>query len=146
MIGFLIYVYFIIVVVTEFSVFGSQNFLLKLSAFLAPLIAWIVGSRIRTCFHADKKRKILDITISSAFLLIAYYWIYVTEVTVILFSIKINGTIWITKGLLLGFIFSKKTILSDIEPTDLGEGRKLFWELYLSYDILKKDFGGQTIL
>ena len=43
------------------------------------------------------------------------------------------------------YIF-QKTILSEIEPTDLGEGGKLSWELYLIYDILKKDFGGQTIL
>ena len=126
MIGFLIYVYFIIVVVTEFSVFGSQNFLLILSAFIAPLIAWIVGSRIRICFHADKKRKLFDITISSAFLLMAYYWVYLTEVTVIIFSIKITGTIWITKGLLLGFIFSKKEVLSGIETPDLGKGVKPF--------------------
>ena len=125
MIGFLIYVYFVIVIVTEFSVFGTENFFLILSAFLAPLISWLAGSRIRVCFNTNKKGKIFDITISFAFLLIAYYWIYLTEVSVILFSIKIGGTIWITKGLLLGFIFSKKTILSDIEPPDLGEGRKL---------------------
>ena len=122
MIGFLIYVYFVIIVVSEFSVFGTQNFLLILSAFLAPLIAWIAGSRIRICFRADNKRKLFDITISSAFLIMAYYWIYLTEVTVIIFSIKITGTIWITKGLLLGFIFSKKEVLSGIETPDLGKG------------------------
>ena len=125
MIGFLIYVYFVIVVVTEFSVFGSQNVLLILSAFMAPLISWIVGSRIRICFHADKKRKLFDITLSLALLIIAYYWIYLTELTVILFSIKISGTIWITKSLLLGFIFSKKIVLSDIKPPDLEEGGTL---------------------
>ena len=123
MFGFLIYVYFIIIVVTEFSVFGTQNFLLILSAFLAPLIAWIVGSRIRICFHADKKRKLFDIAISSAFLLIAYVWIYLTDVTVSLFSIKIDGTIWTTKGLLLGFIFSKKEVLSGTETSDLGKSK-----------------------
>ena len=110
---------------TEFSVFGTQNFLLILSAFLAPLIAWVAGSRIRLCFHADKKHKLFDITISSTFLLMAYYWIYLTEVTVIIFSIKITGTIWTTKGLLLGLIFSKKEVLSDIASPDLVKGGKL---------------------
>lgn len=124
MIGFLIYVYFVIVVVTEFSVFGTQNFFLVLSAFLAPLMAWLAGSRIRVCFYSNKKSKIFDITISLALLLMAYYWIYLTEVTVILYSIKITGTIWITKGLMLGFIFSKKEALSDIDTPDLGKGRK----------------------
>ena len=125
MIGFLIYVYFVIVIVTEFSVFGTQNFFLILSAFLAPLMAWLVGSRIRVCFNADKKGKILDITISLAFLLIAYYWIYLTEFSVILFSIKISETIWITKGLLLGFIFSKKEVHAAKRNPNLGKGRKL---------------------
>ena len=125
MIGFLIYVYFVIVIVTEFSVFGTQNFFLILSAFLAPLMAWLAGSRIRVCFYADKKGKIFDITISLAFLLIAYYWIYLTEVSVILFSIKIGGTIWITKGLLLGFIFSTKEVHADKGNPDLGKGRNL---------------------
>lgn len=124
MVGFLIYVYFIVIVVTEFSVFGTQNFLLILSAFLAPLIAWIAGSRIRICFRTDKKRKLFDILISSAFLVMAYYWIYLADVTVILFSSKINGTIWITKGLLLGFIFSKKEVLSGTEPPEVGNLEK----------------------
>jgi|TARA_B100000003_G_C10832886_1_gene331687 hypothetical protein len=125
MIGFLIYVYFVIVIVTEFSVFGTQNFFLILSAFLAPLMAWLAGSRIRVCFYADRKGKIFDITISLAFLLIAYYWIYLTEVSVILFSIKISGTIWITKGLLLGFIFSKKEVHAGKGSLDLEKGRNL---------------------
>ena len=124
MIGFLIYVYFIVVVVTEFSIFGTQNFFLVLSAFMGPLMAWLAGSRIRLCFYANKKSKIFDIAISSAFLLMAYYWIYLTEVTVILFSVEINGTIWITKGLVLGFIFSKKKVPSDIDTPDSGEVRR----------------------
>ena len=124
MIGFLIYVYFIIVVVTEFSIFGAQNFFLVLSAFLGPLMAWLAGSRIRVCFYANKKSKIVDIAISSAFLLMAYYWIYLTEVTVILFSVEINGTIWITKGLVLGFIFSKKEVPTDIDNPESGKGRR----------------------
>ena len=124
MVGFLIYVYFVIVIVTEFSVFGTQNFFLILSAFLAPLMAWLAGSRIRVCFYADRKGKIFDITISLAFLLIAYYWIYLTEVTVILFSVEINGTIWTTKGLVLGFIFSKKEVPSDIDTPDSGKERR----------------------
>ena len=124
MIGFLIYVYFVIVVVTEFSIFGAQNFFLVLSAFLGPLMAWLAGSRIRVCFYANKKSKIVDIAISSAFLLMAYYWIYLTEVTVILFSVEINGTTWITKGLVLGFIFSKKEVPSDIDTPDSGKGRR----------------------
>ena len=125
MIGFLIYVYFVIVIVTEFSVFGTQNFFLILSAFLAPLMAWLAGSKIRICFNTDKKGKIFDITISLAFLLIAYYWIYLTEVSVILFSIKISGTIWITQGLLLGFIFSAKEVYADRGNPDLRKGRNL---------------------
>ena len=125
MIGFLIYVYFVIVIVTEFSVFGTQNFFLILSAFLAPLMAWLAGSRIRVCFNTNKKGKIFDITISLAFLLIAYYWIYLTEVSVILFSIKISGTIWITQGLLLGFIFSAKEVYADRGNPDLRKGRNL---------------------
>ena len=124
MIGFLIYVYFIVVVVTEFSIFGAQNFFLVLSAFLGPLMAWLAGSRIRVCFYANKKSKIFDIAISLAFLLIAYYWIYLTEVTVILFSVEINGTLWITKGLVLGFIFSKKEVPSDIDSPDSVKGRR----------------------
>ena len=124
MIGFLIYVYFIVIVVTEFAIFGAQNFFLVLSAFLGPLMAWLAGSRIRVCFYANKKRKIFDIAISSAFLLMAYYWIYLTEVTVILFSVEINGTIWITKGLVLGFIFSKKEVPSDVDTPDAGKGRR----------------------
>ena len=125
MIGFLIYVYFVIVIVTEFSVFGTQNFFLILSAFLAPLMAWLAGSKIRICFNTDKKGKIFDITISLAFLLIAYYWINLTEVSVILFSIKISGTIWITQGLLLGFIFSAKEVYADRGNPDLRKGRNL---------------------
>ena len=124
MIGFLIYVYFIVVVVTEFSIFGAQNFFLVLSAFMGPLMAWLAGSRIRVCFYANKKSKIFDIAISSAFLIMAYYWIYLTEVTVILFSVEINGTIWITKGLVLGFIFSKKEVPSDIDTPDSEEVRR----------------------
>ena len=124
MIGFLIYVYFVIVVVTEFSIFGAQNFFLVLSAFLGPLMAWLAGSRIRECIYANKKSKIFDLAISSAFLLMAYYWIYLTEVTVILFSVEINGTVWITKGLVLGFIFSKKEVPSDIDTPDSGKGRR----------------------
>ena len=124
MIGFLIYVYFIVIVVTEFAIFGAQNFFLVLSAFLGPLMAWLAGSRIRVCFYANKNRKIFDIAISSAFLLMAYYWIYLTEVTVILFSVEINGTIWITKGLVLGFIFSKKEVPSDVDTPDAGKGRR----------------------
>ena len=124
MIGFLIYVYFVVVVVTEFSIFGAQNFFLVLSAFLGPLMAWLAGSRIRVCFYANKKSKIFDIAISSAFLIMAYYWIYLTEVTVILFSVEINGTIWITKGLVLGFIFSKKEVPSDIDTPDSEEVRR----------------------
>ena len=54
----------------------------------------------------------------------AYYWIYLTEVTVILFSVEINGTICITKGLVLGFIFSKKEVPSDIDTPDSGKGRR----------------------
>ena len=124
MIGFLIYVYFIVVVVTEFSIFGAQNFFLVLSAFMGPIMAWLAGSRIRLCFYANKKSKIFDIAISSAFLLMAYYWIYLTEVTVILFSVEINGTVWITKGLVLGSIFSKKEVPSDIDTPDSGKGRR----------------------
>ena len=118
MIGFLIYVYFVLVVVTEFSVFGTQNFFLILSAFLAPLIAWLAGSRIRVCFYTDKKSKFFDITISSAFFLMAYYWLYLTDVTIILFSIEINGTIWMSKGFLLGFIFSQKKDFAGIKNPD----------------------------
>ena len=125
MIGFLIYVYFVIVIVTEFSVFGTQNIFLILSAFLSPLLAWLAGSRIRVCFYGEKRGKIFDITISLAFLLIAYYWIYLTEVSVILFSIKISGIIWITKGLLLGFIFSKKEFHAGKGKPDLGKERSL---------------------
>ena len=125
MIGFLIYVYFVIVIVTEFSVFGTQNFFLILSAFLAPLMAWLAGSKIRICFNTDKKGKIFDITISLAFLLIAYYWINLTEVSVILFSIKISGTIWITQVLLLGFIFSAKEVYADRGNPNLRKGRNL---------------------
>ena len=125
MISFLIYVYFVIVVVTEFSVFGAQNFFLILSAFLAPLMAWMAGSRILVCSYADKKGKIFNITINLAFLLIAYYWIYLAEFFVILFSIKISGTIWITKGLLLGFIFSKKAVHAGKGSLDLEKGRNL---------------------
>ena len=124
MIGFLIYVYFVVVVVTEFSIFGAQNFFLVLSAFLGPLMAWLAGSRIRVCIYANKKNKIFDLAISSAFLLMAYYWIYLTEVTVILFSVEINGTIWITKGLVLGFIFSKKEVPTDIDTPDSGKKRR----------------------
>ena len=124
MIGFLVYLYSVIVIVTEFSIFGTKNFFLILSAFLAPLMAWLAGARLRMCFYPNKKSKIFDVIIISAFLLIAYYWIYLTEFVVILFSIKINGTIWITKGLLLGFIFSKNEVLPDIETPDLGKGEK----------------------
>ena len=125
MISFLIYVYFVIVVVTEFSVFGAKNFFLILSAFLAPLMAWMAGSRVRVCFYAEKKGKIFDITISLTFLLIAYYWIYLTEFSVILFSIKMSETIWITKGLFLGFIFSKKEVYAGKGNPDLGKERNL---------------------
>ena len=124
MIGFLIYVYFIVIVVTEFAIFGAQNFFLVLSAFLGPLMAWLAGSRIRVCFYANKKSKIFDIAISSAFLIMAYYWIYLTEVTVIHFSVEINGAKWITKGLVLGFIFSKKEVPSDIDTPDSEEVRR----------------------
>ena len=124
MIGFLVYLYSVIVIVTEFSIFGTKNFFLILSACLAPLMAWLAGARIRVCFYANKKSKIFDIAISSAFLLMAYYWIYLTEFTVILFSVEINGTIWVTKGLVLGFIFSKKEVPSDIDTPDSGKGRR----------------------
>jgi hypothetical protein len=126
MIRFLLYLYFIIIVVTEFSIFGTQNFLLILSAFLAPLIGWMAGSRIRECFYANKKRKLFNITISLAFLLIAYCWMYLTQFTVILFSLEINGTIWVTKGFLLGFMLSEKKEITGLSQSGLGGSGKTY--------------------
>ena len=104
--------FFILVLITGFSskdIIGNTESSIIFALFIAPLISWWGGSRMRGSFNiGNKAQKIAGFILGLVFLMIGVFWMWYVKSYVLIYGYYLNGEVWVIIGFLIGLIFTSK--------------------------------------
>ena len=100
--------YLLLSLMIAISIIGITSLSVVISAIIAPIMAWWGGAGLRGSLFFKPKDKTFGMYMGGVHLLIAVLWIHITQFKVILFGTTLSGTLWVTFGFIIGFIFTQK--------------------------------------
>ena len=90
------------------SIIGVTSLSVIVSAIIAPILAWWGGAGLKGALYFKPKDKMFGVAMGGVFLLIAILWVYITKFKVVLYGTTLSGSLWVTFGFIIGFVFTQK--------------------------------------
>jgi len=98
------HLYLLVAIITGVISFSEGSMILALSGILGPVLGWWGGSGLKGSFYGSVGQKIGGLIAASIFLFLGIYFVSETGYWIKMWDIKINGTMWIVIGFMIGLI------------------------------------------